>query len=184
MKKFLASFAILFTLAMFAGCSLNPTPKTYGSLPGKATFIGMHKRYAEHEDIDLFYRFHRVAYVKPNKALLREKSETMLEILSEFGAPDAVRRPYKSLEGERVKEWVYIDKDRVFQFVAGELVYEGPVTDSEVILMTYGYPNTCIRTMHEPDVVNRSFRYTEYFSRNEKVFLLINDQLQVAQEGS
>ena len=102
--------------------------------------VKQYKRYERHMERDVLHRFARQVYAKTD-AIPFNLSPSALNVLQQIGQPDYMRRKFRSLEQERVEEWLYLDRGEMYQFVRGALVYEGPITDYELTLLRLGYPD-------------------------------------------
>ncbi len=162
------------------------------------------KRIDQHPKRDFLHHFTRDAYRAPRElasdgeeryalvfhGALRPVGDMVLVpetdefvIAKEWGKPDWVRKSFRSLLGERVDEWLYMDEDRMFQFVGGMLVYDGPVTDYERILIQRGYPDR--HRSSQTDSGNRvdELVYQSVFFPWFEDFYLANGQIVQSQEG-
>ncbi len=100
-------------------------------------------------------------------------SDEQKGIVASYGVPDCVRPPYKSLTGEKITEWIFLKDAVMFQFNKGKKVYEGPITDREIILLRFGYPNDILRFHSTIGPVHETFVY-ENFWRNEQNFFSLS----------
>lgn len=116
------------------------------------------KRYERYPQRDFFHHCFRKVYGVPGENF-RAASPDQEVLLEEWGPPDYVRRRFESNEDERVDEWAYLDEFRIFQFVKGEIVYEGPLTDYEQTLMRYGFPDRMSTLINEQGRVVHAFVY-------------------------
>ncbi|MDD4279154.1 MAG: hypothetical protein PHX74_05395 [Candidatus Sumerlaeales bacterium] len=107
------------------------------------------------------------------------------EILQEWGQPDYVRGPYRSSRGDQVNEWAYLQANHIFQFVSGEMVFEGPLTDQDRCLITFGAPNEHTVTQAEPGVRQELWIYRPWYSTkfNERIFKFSNGKMIFRQEA-
>jgi hypothetical protein len=105
-------------------------------------------------------------------------------ILKEWGQPDYLRGPYKSTRGEsNVTEWVYHPLNHLFQFIDGEMVYEGPLTDQERTALVHGAPGEVIVSQVEPNIRRETWIYRPVFlSGREKLYSFTNGRLTYSQE--
>lgn len=139
------------------------------------------ERYAQR---DFFHHCFRKAYFKPSRAPLTGLDTDEARTLAEWGLPNWMRKPYRSLTGEWVHEWVYTDQHHLFQFVKGKTVFDGPLTDFEQILMMRGYPDTAEVTRNIPGSSIVTFVYFGYFWPPwMEEFHFVNDTLIQGQEG-
>lgn len=155
-----ASAALTAALAalVLAGCA-QTRPQIIYEQGGRAyTF----KRYERNPERDFFHHIFRKAYWNPIFGV-RSAGPDQETLLEEWGQPDYVRRPFRALNGERVREWVYFDRRQIFQFIDDELIYEGPLTDFESLLLRNGYPDHAILTTSESNLVTISMEYRSIF---------------------
>src|SRR5207249_2129508 len=106
-------------------------------------------------------------------------------IIEQWGKPNYVRIPFDSLNGERVEEWVFMDKRHLFQFINHEMVYEGPLTDYEQLLLDRGYPDTSALTVGESGLLQQAMVYHNIFLLGrEENYNLANDKIVYSFEGN
>jgi hypothetical protein len=142
------------------------------------------KRYELAPQRDLFHRFFRQAYHLPGPNFAGDGAD-QATILTEWGAPDYVRKSFKSLQYERVEEWVYLDEFHIFQFVKNEMVYDGPLTDFEQTLMRYGYPDRMTTIINEKGRVIHTMLYKSLLLPGRLVnFYFSNDALVQTTQGN
>lgn len=190
----LVSGLILFGLVLvFSGCARGP--KIIDPSKGNALELGEFKRYENNMERDFLHHFSRKAYAEPRKRrlphgelqLMPGTGELMLsdrgQLLEDFGPPTLMRYSFKSREGEKIEEWLYRDSLLVFQFVDGQLVYQGPMSDLETLLIIHGYPDRFSRAQIHPDSEVQVFTYQPLFSTRISIFKLVNDILAFKQEG-
>ncbi len=120
--------------------------------------ISSYKRYERHGERDFIHRFSRRAYRHPRPDFYGRGDDQRL-ILEQWGDPDYVRKTFRSLQGERVVEWVYLDKKRVIQFIKHEMIFDGELTDLEQIMLRNGYPDRIVTTIGESRHVHQTLVY-------------------------
>lgn len=132
------------------------------------------KRHEAHPQRDFVHRFFRKAYRAANDDFdfASEEQEVLLE---EWGRPTYLRNPFSSIEGEGVEEWVYLDQQRIFQFVDRGLVYEGPLTDFEMLLIRYGYPDRIQMTMSNMGPTLQKLFYRAMFGAGRLDIYVLSD---------
>ncbi len=118
-----------------------------------------YKRYERCAERDFLHHFVRKAYSSAKRSDLDFAGPQQQTILDTWGRPDYIRKPFWSLEDEKVEEWVYLDHQHVYQFVNHQLVFEGPLTDLEQLLIRLGYPDQMITTLSESGVVKHFLYY-------------------------
>lgn len=110
-------------------------------------------------------------------------SEEQRAILREWGQPDYLRGPFKSDRGEHVIEWAYHPLNRLFQFVDRKMVYEGPLTDQDRVLITYGEPKEVQVVILDPNIRRETWVYRPTFVRGrEMMFSFANGKLVYRQQ--
>lgn len=134
------SLALVFG-AVFAasGCgNLNRTPRYEAP---EAMTIKTFKRETENQSQDYIINWKRDAYSKVTRPITRGVSPDQKDVLARHGQPDYLRKSWRALNAdELVDEWAYWDRNVCVQFVQGQLVWEGPLTDMDRIRIQYGYP--------------------------------------------
>lgn len=96
--------------------------------------------------------------------------------------PDYVRTTYRSREGEKVVEWLFMKDHVVAQFVAGELVYRGELSGRERVLLKHGYPDYSMGVNESIGPPRENFIYRNWSGSRLEVFGLSNDRLTVSIE--
>lgn len=164
------------------GCSLfHPPDGPQGAA------LGFQKRIGENLTRDFLHHWQRTVYRAPDtgpKGDLANLSPVQHNIVQEWGKPDYIRPPFQALTGEVVTEWLFSDREYMFQFVGEELVYEGPITDYEHILLVRGYPDEAEYFRMENDKRVDLLIYYKLFEPGFHVFKLDDGRIKHAQEGS
>jgi hypothetical protein len=129
-----------------------------------------------------------VEHVQRGSRLKRQPDEVLTEdqkaILREWGQPDYLRGPYRSTRGDTVVEWAYHRLNHLFQFVDGVMVYEGPLTDQERTVLTYGLPREILSNTLSPNIRRETWFYTSPCNPNkEMVFSFSNGRLVYSDEN-
>jgi hypothetical protein len=116
------------------------------------------KRLEVHPQLDYFHHIRRAAYRAPENGF-EAASEDQESIVDQWGPPSHVRKPFKTMEDEKVEEWLYYDRQQIFQFSGGALIYDGPMTDMETLLLRRGYPHRATTAISETGKVKHVFVY-------------------------
>lgn len=154
-RRVFAALALLILPILLGACA-SAQLRTFYDQDGKRLYF---KRRAVHSAVDYVHRFSDRAY-KPCKKLRHSSlSFDQRVALSDLGKPDFLRIPFRSQYGERVSEWVYTDRARVLQFVGGDIVWDGPLTDMEQILLQRGYPRYYLAAHEEDGPVRETYVY-------------------------
>ncbi|MCX7626621.1 MAG: hypothetical protein N2Z21_10505 [Candidatus Sumerlaeaceae bacterium] len=170
-----------------------PRPKTDFTDDGKPILI---KRYPLNNRATLlhfrkypyFANTQGVEHIQRGGRLKRQPENVLTEdqkaILRSWGQPDYLRGPYRSTRGDSVVEWVYHRLNHLFQFVDGVMVYEGPLTDQERTVLTYGLPREVLSSTVAPNIRRETWFYNSPWHPNkEMVFSFANGKLVFADEN-
>jgi hypothetical protein len=159
----LGGLLLLVTL-LAAGCarSQSPLPQRYDATGIPHSF----KRIEQHPQRDFVHHWVRKAYIRPDHGykMFEPAGVDQQTAVQEWGRPDWIRKQFRSLENDRVQEWLYLDKGHIFQFIGTDLVYEGPLTDYEQTLLSRGYPDRCMMVLRESGEREDLFVYTRVFT--------------------
>lgn len=168
-------------------------PKTDFTDDGKPILI---KRYPLNNRVTLLHfrkypyyaNTHGVEHVERGARLKRQPENVLTEdqkaVLRAWGQPDYLRGPYRSTRGDSVVEWVYHRLNHLFQFVDGVMVYEGPLTDQERTVLTYGLPREVLSSTVAPNIRRETWFYNSPWHPNkEMVFSFANGKLVFADEN-
>jgi len=123
-------------------------------------------------------------YARPAADFEAALSDEQRPIVEQYGRPDWVRRPFRSFQAELVNEWIYLDRAQVFQFIGGELIFQGPLTDYEQILLRHGYPDRSIDISEESGRQIDVLVYTGIFLPSLQQYYLANGKIVQMQEGN
>lgn len=112
---------------------------------------------------DFWYHWARQAYTQPiqNPKVTFNTDQAM--ILETLGKPDWIRKTFRSLENDKVQEWIYAEENKLYQFINGRLVYDGPFTDYEQTLIRLGYPDDATYTLDNGKMLIATFSYRNHF---------------------
>jgi hypothetical protein len=113
---------------------------------------------------------------EPVGRLSRRLSRDQRLIVHEF-APPIHSREFKSLERERILEWLNIDHDLMCQFIDGTLVYQGEIRDLEHTLLRHGRPSSVIYHQDEGEIERVTFIYKEVYNMERQYFDFANGHL-------
>ena len=168
----LASFAALVLL----GC-MNAPRWRYDQTGAAREY----KRYARNIAVDYFTRFSRKAYDPVTRPIADFLTDEQRDYVEKQGQPDYRRRPFQSRLDEEVDEWIYLEQNRMVQFVRGYRVYEGEVTDLERIMIRYGYPRGVIMGQVEPGIERFTLVYGRPWDLEREVFSFADGKLVFSQ---
>lgn len=178
----LAACLALLGLALTLSCAPYSTPTTFRyDAAGVPQSIKRVERFPQR---DFVHHFVRQAYFKPAEPFAPTPKTDQAVTFEEWGKPDWVRRPFRSLDNELVAEWVYLDRGHIFQFIGSQLVFEGPLTDYEQVLLRRGYPDRVLQTRLETGTNEDVFIYFAMFSPRLEQFHFMNGTMTESQEGS
>lgn len=156
MKKLLAPLAAaVMVLVVATGCTTNRKPRFDSSTGEPEQF----RRYTNRPGVDYIFRFNKQAFAKADSDYDGVRSPDKLDVLNRHGRPDYTRDDIRAKANETFDEWVYWDRNVLCQFIQGELVYEGPLMDSDRTLVTYGYPTRAYYQAYETGPVREIWIY-------------------------
>jgi hypothetical protein len=172
--KYASITLLLIVAVVLSGCFAGQRPYFDYGPTGVEIQV---KRTARYPQRDLKIRYRRTAYVHNIRENVRANSIKQQEILEKYGQPDYVRLPYKSVRGDRVHEWAYLEENKLFQFVKQVLVYEGELSDKDRVLIQRGYPDKALR--QEDFLGNRreTFIYENEFDTDRQYYSFTDDNM-------
>ncbi|MEN6626577.1 MAG: hypothetical protein ABFD69_10150 [Candidatus Sumerlaeia bacterium] len=176
----LLGVAALLIMALTTGCATSVVTSRIGPEGERIMF----KRYERNLARDYMHHFTRDIYDAPGVYDVKAGAGDQAIVAEDHGAPDFVRA-FRSMTGERVREWIYTDQALIFQFIGDELVFTGPLTHLEQILMSYGRPD--FYDFFASDITGQSIDllYTGTFgTRRLENFKLNNDKITLRSEGN
>lgn len=178
--------ALLLALLLLApaGCARRTSPLIQRIDPGGIPYRA--KRIEQYPQRDYLHHCVRTVYNRPDHCftMFTPLGDSQVATVNEWGRPDWVRKPFRSLENDRVVEWVYIDKRHVFQFVGTDLVFEGPLTDYEQTLLIRGVPDRCLMVLRENGEREDVFIYNRLFTPWLEQFKFRDGYIIQSQEGN
>lgn len=143
---------LLVTIAVFTASAcgnLNKVPRYNVSEP---LTIEPFKRTPKYQSRDFFFVWDSTVY-SPVKAPLKGKlTPSQQEIQERHGRPDYTRRGFRTTSNEIADQWCWVDRRITAQFVQGELVFEGPLTDKDEFLIRRGLPRYATQQQYEVGV--------------------------------
>lgn len=142
------------------------------------------KRYEREFERDFWNHWSRKAYFTPRRDFLDNLNEVQRSLVDEVGIPDYTRRAFLSFTGERVEEWVYLEPREIFQFSGPYLVYEGPLTQFEQIVIQRGYPDMADVRRYDMERIAITLGYQDRFWVKQDVFHFNDDKLIQSNEGN
>jgi hypothetical protein len=171
------------SLSLPIGCATS-----HARLPQRIDAAGVphsFKRVERFAQRDFLHHFIRVAYYRTNPdSFMPVADSDQATVVKQWGPPTWIRKPFDSLQSERVKEWLYIDQRRIFQFIGGQLVYDGPLSDYEQTLLSRGYPDRVEVGYADTGTNIDIFVYTRIFTPMLEQFYFVNGTLIQSKEGN
>jgi hypothetical protein len=134
---------------------------------------------------DWLHHVARRAYYRSGFFLGFADSPDQWSVLNANGRPELARLTFVSEDHELVKEWLYPSKKKMYQFIGGQLAYQGPISDYARILREQGYPDKII--VDESDQRRRTdeFIYSGWFLPSLQTYHFFNGKLILSQtEGN
>jgi hypothetical protein len=132
-------------LLLTSGCWTNRSPR-FDMSSGEPEQI---RRYTGRPETDYIFRWGRNAFTQVRSDLDIVMTGDRLDVLTRHGRPDYVREGVKGWRNESFDEWVYWDRNTIVQFIQDELVFEGPLLDSDRHLVLYGFPTRAYTQQYE-----------------------------------
>ncbi|MCE5230076.1 hypothetical protein LLG95_10825 [bacterium] len=168
----------LLALSIATGCT---TSKITGNIGPDGEQIAF-KRYERHADIDFLHHFTRTVYHEPG-VYFGPSGDDQIQVVSEWGRPNFIRK-FKSMTGEHVVEWLYRDNCLLFQFIRDELVFTGPITGVEEVLLSHGRPDSYDIYSTDAGVQSMNFVYSGLIFSKLENFKFNNDKLILKSTGN
>lgn len=160
---------------LVSGCTVNRAPLfEYDNQGNKIQF----QRIARNSEwnINGTWRLTPWAYRKNTGKLHWLLSPDQKKVIALLDQPDYIRRPFYSRTNERVHEWVWWEKNKVAQFVNRQLVYIGPLTDREKVLIRMGYPKYYIH-QDLATGIRETFIYSNDYEQRRHLYDFQNGRL-------
>lgn len=167
------------SLLLAAGCA-HPSKIAfrYGADGSPVSYI----RRERHITRDFLNHFSRETYRRPGESSEGDLGADERIVAQHNGQPDWTRS-FKSFEDERVDEWVYVEKSLVAQFINGQCVFQGPLTDYEQILLTHGRPSRAISSYSDTGDQIDLFVYDGVFLPDLQEYHFLNGKISQKHEG-
>lgn len=164
--RFPALAALLAVVLTAGGCTTNRAPR-FDMASGEPEQI---RRYTNRPAVDYIFRFDHRAFDRNDGMVDTQLTPDKIDVLQRHGQPEYVRRNIRSRRGDVFDEWAYNDRNTLVQFIAGELVYEGPLMDSDRVLIERGYPSFATFQQYEEGPVREIWIYSKMFAVREQVY--------------
>lgn len=204
--KLLACVLAVFALGACSRTAYRPVYRTFDE-EGQAVQT---KRRAQFETYDYLHHWTREAYLTPERpftvlvsvddedyAVRFDRTKTDVrpapehasrfslaqqDLVVAHGVPDYVRLPFRTTYGEQAVEWLFLKANLLAQFVDGELVYSGPITDKEKVLLRRGYPNYQLRVRAEGGPFRETLIYRNHAGTEMGQYDLADDMMMMQAE--
>lgn len=174
-KDFRNGLGLGLLLVFFCGCMTNQAPRfLYGPDGEKVQFKRHEKNIARDWFRHQSRKIYDVCMAEPHDPLL---SVQQVDVLTTHGKPDYMRVEFPAETKEYVTEWVYVGQSKLFQFIQGELVFEGPVTDYERTLIRFGRPDYAIGQSSHVGPRSDVFQYRGILVSDIDTYRFSNGQL-------
>ncbi len=178
-----ARFYLLLLLAMIlpllaGGCARSQLPVLIGAEGEPVSF----KRRELHVERDWIHHVSRTAYRQPG-LFFRPAAGGQEFMVEQWGLPDYTRK-LRSMQGEPVVEWIYLDPALVCQFIEGELIFQGPLTDYEQLLLLRGRPDSVELMRDERGETRDVLSYQGLLVSRLEVYYLVNGRVVYGNEGN
>lgn len=157
MRKSLTALTTILLAVSVASCTTNRLPR-FDMSSGEPEQV---RRYTGRPALDYIYRFDRRAFDQVDEMADSQLTADKVDVLARHGQPDYRREGVRARRNETFDEWAYTDRNVIVQFVQGELVYEGPLLDSDRILIERGYPSKAFFQRYEAGPVRETWIYED-----------------------
>jgi hypothetical protein len=176
----LSTLGILTLIALLCACARS-TPRDIPVYDPDGNPLQL-KRVDRNPEIDYWSNWRRAAY-RPPVVTRYPQSFIQDTLVAQWGWPQWMRT-FVSLDNERVEEWLYSDLAAMFQFVGDNLVFEGPITDLERLLLRRGRPDRAMVERVDPDTRVEVYTYSSLFGVRLDDFHFSNGILTQSKEGN
>lgn len=174
MKSRIALIATLFAVIVGVGCTTNRKPRFAMETGEPEQF----KRYTGRPMVDYIFRWTKPAFSQVNSDVdFVVTSDDQRDVLERHGTPEYIRLDVKAQGNEVFDEWAYWDRNVIVQFVSGDLVYEGPLLDSDRYLVTHGYPSRAYFQEYEIGPAREIWLYEHLFEVGTETLSFSSGQL-------
>jgi len=131
--------AICLLSLVIVSCNTNKKPRFQSD--NETDMPSQFRRYTNRPAVDYTFRFNKQAFTQVENDEFDIMSDDKRDVITRHGRPDYFRENIKARRNEIFDEWVYWHENIICQFVAGELVFEGELLDSDRALIDWGYPS-------------------------------------------
>ena len=128
------------------------------------------RRYTGRPAQDFIFRYNSKAFDKVDEIVDSQLTPGKMDVLQRHGQPQYMRRNVDATRNEFFEEWVYNDRNTIVQFVQGELVYEGPLLDSDRVLIEHGYPSKAWAQQYETGPMRETWIYEDLLAVRERSY--------------
>ncbi len=171
----LQAFAMTFAALAVVACTTNSKPRFDVDDEGRVTQF---RRFTERPMQDHIFRWTKPAFRQVRKDIEGILSEDQGNMIERRGLPDYRRDNVEAaLRNETFDEWVWWDQNVIVQFVAGELVYEGELMDSDRQLVTMGFPTKAYTQQYEYGPVREIWLYEHVFEAGGESYSFSDGEL-------
>lgn len=146
MRRFaFLALTLVLAVGMTVGCSTNRKPRFNTASGEPEAFL----RYTGRPSQDYIFRWNSKAFDRVMADMELVSTPDTDDVLRRHGRPDFIRKNVRATRNEIFDEWAWWDRNIIVQFIEGQLVYEGPLTDSDRWLITWGYPSRAYSQQYE-----------------------------------
>ncbi len=159
--------------ALLTGCFTNRIPR-FAMDSGEPEQI---RRYTGRPQTDYIFRWDKQAFtkVRSNQDILMTGDR--VDVLQRHGRPEYVREDVRGERNELFDEWVYWDRNTIVQFVQDELVFEGPLLDSDRRLVESGFPTRAYIQQYETGPRREIWIYTGLYDIRTREYSFTDGKL-------
>lgn len=172
-RRIVPILGVILLAGLLAGCNSNRVPrfKWAGGEPEQF------RRHTGRPAVDYFHRWNKVAFEKVEAHQDDLLTGDKKSVLARHGQPDYLRESVQARRDESFTEWIYWDRNVLCQFIQNDLVYEGPLLDSDRYLVDYGYPSTAYYQQYESGPAREIWIYENLFEKAQWSVSFSNGQL-------
>ncbi|MCB2155147.1 hypothetical protein KQI84_09690 [bacterium] len=162
-RRIVPILGVVLLAVLMAGCNTNRVPRFQWASGEPEQF----RRYTGRPAVDYFYRWNDQAFFKVEAHQDDLLTGDKKSVLQRHGQPDYMREGIDARSDETFTEWVYWDRNVLCQFIQNDLVFEGPLMDSDRYLVQYGYPSEAFFQQYEVGPAREIWIYKKMFEKGD-----------------
>ena len=163
LRRIVPIFGVFLLAVILAGCSTNRLPRLNWASGEPEQF----RRFTGRPAVDYIHRWDHAAFDKVEAHQDDLLTGDKAGVLERHGQPDYLRENVGARRDETFTEWAYWDRNILCQFIQNDLVFEGPLLDSDRCLIERGYPSTAYFQQYEEGPAREIWIYESLFEKGE-----------------